>query len=224
MDQDRRDMLAILGSAIALVPLATSLPAAAQGKPAAIAPISLQRPRAKGGLSIMEALARRKSTREFSSRRLSQRHLGELLWAGIGINRPDGHRTSPNWRDMHSIDVFAVMSEGVYAYDPIAHKLVPHKAGNFLAMTGQQDFVGTAPLNLLMVANLSNMGSGTDDAKKISAAADSGCIAENIYLYCASEGIGTVFRGNIDRPPLHKALEFKPEQYIAYAQTVGYPK
>lgn len=224
MDQDRRDMLAFLGSAIALAPLAASLPASAQTGAAPLTTIRLARPRPKGGLSIMEALARRRSTREFAARRLSHRHLSELLWAAIGVNRPDGHRTSPNWRDMHSIDVFAVMSEGVYAYDPKEHKLVPYKAGNFLAMTGTQDFVATAPLNLLLVADLSRMGSGTDDAKKISAAADSGCIAENVYLYCASEGIGTVMRGNVDRPPLHKALEFKPEQYITYAQSVGYPK
>ena len=199
MDQDRRDMLTFLGGAIALAPLVASLPAAAQTGTPPLATIRLARPRAKGGLSVMEALARRRSTREFAARRLSHSHLSELLWAAQGVNRPDGHRTSPNWRDMY-------------------------KAGNFLAMTGTQDFVGTAPLNLLMVANLTNMGTGTDDAKKISAAADSGCIAENIYLYCASEGIGTVFRGNVDRPPLHKALDFKPEQYITYAQSVGYPK
>lgn len=217
-------MLTFLGGAIALAPLVASLPAAAQTGTPPLATIRLARPRPKGGLSVMEALARRRSTREFAARRLSHSHLSELLWAAQGVNRPDGHRTSPNWRDMHAIDVYAVLSEGVYAYDPKEHKLVPYKAGNFLAMTGTQDFVATAPLNLLMVANLSNMGTGTDDAKKISAAADSGCIAENIYLYCASEDIGTVFRGNVDRPPLHKALGFKPEQYIAYAQSVGYPK
>ena len=229
-NQNRRTMLALLGGAIALAPLgvraqgaaptAPGAPAAA-AKPAA-ATIKLTKARTKGGRTVMEVLARRSSTREFAARALSARHLGELLWAAIGINRPDGHRTAPNWRDMHSIDVYVVMKEGAYLYDPAAHQLTLHREGNFMALTGTQDFVPTAALNLLMIADFTRMGSAAVEAKRISSSADAACIGENVYIYCASEGLGTVLRGNVDRDPLHKALGLRAEQYIAYAQSVGY--
>lgn len=237
MDQERRKLLTAMGGVVVLGPMAASLPSlvAAQDKPAAGAAaasgtgntpggIALARPRLKGGASLMEALARRRSTREFSPRPLSQRHLGEVLWAACGVNRSDGHRTSPSWRGVFAVDVYAVLKDGAYRYDVATHRLLPHKAGDYLALTGTQDFVGTAPLNLLMVADFSRMKGGSVDEKKVSAAADSGCMAENVYLYCASEGLGTVFRGNVDRQPLHQALGFTADQYISYAQTVGYPK
>jgi nitroreductase len=226
MNQDRRTILALLGSAIALAPFPAGSAAAQPAAPATstLKPVALAKPRLKGGVSLLEALARRRSTREFAPRRLSSRHLSEILWAAFGVNRPDKHRTAPTWRGMFAIDVYAVLAEGAYFYDAEAHRLVPHKVGNFQAMTGTQDFVAGAPLNLLYVAELSRMGPGTADSRKISAAADAACIGENVYLYCASERLGTVFRGNVDRDLLHKALDFKAEQYIAYAQTVGYPK
>lgn len=229
MEQNRRTVLSLLGSTIALAPFSIGVGSAAAqsvppAAPANLKTIPLGKPRLKGGASVLEALARRQSVREFAPRRLSQRHLSEVLWAAFGINRPDKHRTAPTWRGMFAIDVYAVLGDGAYFYDAEAHRLVPHKAGNFQAMTGTQDFVGSAPLNLLYVADLSRMGSGPAESKKISAAADSGCIGENVYLYCASERLGTVFRGNVDRDPLHKALDFKADQYIAYAQSVGYPK
>ena len=252
MDQDRRKLLAAMGGVVVLGPMTAALPSAAMAQdkplvgaagasasPAAMPPypagsaqpqtdstalrsIGLSRPRSKGGLGLMEALSRRRSTREFSPRPLSRRHLGELLWAACGVNRSDGHRTAPSWRGVFAVDVYAVLKEGAYRYDVVTHRLLPHKAGDYLALTGTQDFVATAPLNLLMVADFSRMKGGSVDEKKISAAADSACMGENVYLYCASEGLGTVFRGNVDRQPLHQALGFSADQYISYAQTVGY--
>lgn len=209
-----------MGGAIALAPLITGTRATAAP---VLSPISLPKPCATGGLSVMEALRKRASVRAYAAKPLSPQHLGEVLWAGFGVNRPDDYRTAPSWRGVRAIDVYAVLNDGVYVYDAESHRLAPHLAGNFQAETGTQDFVAHAPLNLLLVADFSRMGSVSLEDKRVNAAADAGCITENIYLYCASEGLATVLRGSVDRAALRKALRLHPEQYITYAQSVGYP-
>jgi len=56
------------------------------------------------------------------------------------------------------------------------------------------------------------------------AGADTGFISENVYLFCASEGLATVVRANVDRPKLAEVMKLGPNQKITFAQTVGYPK
>ena len=87
-----------------------------------------------------------------------------------------------------------------------------------------QDFVRTAPVNLVYVADLSKVNVQASDERDLFAGADCGFIAQNVYLYCASEGLSTVVRGSVDRPELAKAMKLRPVQKILLAQTVGYPK
>lgn len=91
-------------------------------------------------------------------------------------------------------------------------------------MTGRQEFVKDAPVNLIYVADFSRMGTATKEDRELYSAADTGFISENVYLYCASEGLATVVRGSIDRPALAKVMKLRPDQRIILAQTVGYPK
>jgi nitroreductase len=66
------------------------------------------------------------------------------------------------------------------------------------------------------------MGRGADEEKNLYSAADTGFIGQNVYLFCASEGLATVVRGSVDRPALAKVMKLRPEQKIILAQTVGY--
>jgi nitroreductase len=115
-------------------------------------------------------------------------------------------------------------AEGVYLYEAKPHALKPAVTGDLRAATGGQSFVGTAPLNLVFVADFARMGGAPEQEKVFYSAADTGFIGQNVYLYCASEGLGAVIRGTVDRPALAKALKLRPEQRILLAQTVGYPK
>jgi nitroreductase len=91
-------------------------------------------------------------------------------------------------------------------------------------MTGRQPFVADAPVNLVYVADLRRMDTMSKEELDLYAAADTGFISENVYLFCASEGLATVVRGSIDRETLAKAMLLRPDQKIILAQTVGYPK
>jgi SagB-type dehydrogenase family enzyme len=187
-------------------------------------PIKLPAPQIEGGLPLMQALRSRRSSRNFARKKLPPQVVSNLLWAAFGVNRPGtGGRTAPSAHNWQEIDLYLALEEGIYVYYAKSHTLVPVGATDLRAQTGQQDFVGSAPLDLVFVANYARMGPGDEEQKAFYAACDTGFISQNIYLACASEGLATVVRGWLDRPPLQQALGLKGDQHVVLAQSVGYP-
>jgi len=188
-------------------------------------PVVLPKPQTEGGQPLMQVLKDRHTSRDFSPRKLPDQILSDLLWAADGINRPDtGKRTAPSAVNWQEIDIYVALADGLYLYDAKTHTLEPVLAEDLRALTGGQAFVKDAPLNLVYVADRSRMGKASEADKDMYSAADTGFISQNVYLYCASEGLATVVRGSVDRPALAKAMQLRPEQRIILAQTVGYPK
>jgi len=186
-------------------------------------PLELPPPQTEGGKPLMQALKERKSTREFSSKPLPPQVLSNLLWAAFGVNRPDGRRTAPSANNMQEIDIYVALPEGLYLYDAKAHRLQPVLAEDIRAATGTQTYVGQAALNLVYVADYARMGNRPEPVKTMYPAADTGFIAQNVYLFCASEGLATVVRALIDREKLAARMKLRPDQRIVLAQSVGYP-
>jgi SagB-type dehydrogenase family enzyme len=188
-------------------------------------PLILPAPQTDGGKPLMQALKDRHSTREFSSEKLPPQVLANLLWAAFGINRPDtGKRTAPSAMNWQEIDVYVATAEGLYVYDAKGNKLDPILAEDVRGAAGVQPFVKDAPLNLVYVADLAKTGKGSAEDRNFYTGADVGFIAQNVYLFCASEGLAVVVRGSVDRPALAKLMKLRPDQKILLAQTVGYPK
>lgn len=187
-------------------------------------PVKLPKPKMEGGMPLMEALRARKTEREFSPEELPAQTLSDLLWAAFGINRPDaGLRTAPSAMNMQEIDIYVALKEGLYLFNAAEHTLEPVLHEDIRAQTGGQDFVADAPVNLVFVADYSKMG-GSEANKDFYSATDTGFISQNVYLYCASEGLATVVRGWVDREKLAKAMGLREDQKVVLAQTVGYPK
>jgi nitroreductase len=186
--------------------------------------IELPAPRSRGGKPLLETLSLRRSIREYAARPLPPQVLSDLLWAAFGINRPaSGGRTAPYWRHLMVIDVYAAMADGIWLYDPEAHRLLPHIARDIRAQTGTQDFVGTAPLDLVYVAHGERMPGVSAADRRLYASVDTGFIGQNVYLFCASEGLATVFRASLDYDRLARTMNLAAEQFVTFAQTVGYP-
>lgn len=192
----------------------------------AIAPaMALPAPDTHGGAPLMQALAKRRSSREFASDPLSPQVLSNLLWAAFGINRCDsGGRTAPSALGAQEIDIYAALPGGLYLYDPAAHTLTLVAAVDARRVTGYQDFVDEAPLDLLYVADHQHVSPVPAEQRTAYSAACAGAIAQNVYLYCASEGLATVVRGWIDRVALAAALNLGPNEQVLLAQTVGRPR
>ena len=154
-------------------------------------PILLPPPPMEGGQPLMDVLRQRKSTREFRRTRLSPRVLSNLLWAGFGINRPESsHRTAPSAMNAQEIDIYVANQDGLYVYEPREHQLKFVQAGDLRSKTSGQEFAREAPLALIFVADYTRMVKARPDQKDFYAAIDTGCISQNIYLFCASEGLG----------------------------------
>jgi SagB-type dehydrogenase family enzyme len=190
-------------------------------------PIKLNPPDLNRGISLMQALKQRKTNRGISGKKLTQQQLSDLLWAADGVNRPDNKRTSPAAMGVYNTDIYVVLAEGVYLYEPVKHQLKPVVKGDFRKAAGSQDFVPTAAVNLVYVYNPKEMKNPRmqipQEKRMVWIDVEVGCMVQNVYLYCASEGLASVVRGMIDQKKFGEVIKVKPDQVII-AQTVGYPK
>lgn len=181
-------------------------------------------PQPQEGGELIKALKSRSSSRAFSLRPLPQDLFSTLLWAAFGINRPaTGGRTAPSAHGWQEIDVYAALPDAMYRYDAQAHALTMAVAKDLRPLTGVQDFVATAPLNFVYVADFSRMAGASAEDRTFFAATDAAVIAQNVYLFCAATGLATVVRGLVDRKKLAPAMGLKRDQRIVLAQTVGFP-
>ena len=185
--------------------------------------IKLPAPDKTGGLPLMQALAKRRSSREFQRKPLPLPVLSSLLWAAFGVNRRGGGRTAPSALDAQEIDVYVALPDGAYVYDAQAHALRLVAASDLRRVTGYQDFVDEAPLDLVLVADHTRMRMVPAAQRESYASAAAGAIAENVYLYAASSGLATVIRAWIDRAAIADALGLTHDQQVLLSQTVGYP-
>ncbi|MBK9356124.1 MAG: SagB/ThcOx family dehydrogenase [Bacteroidales bacterium] len=191
--------------------------------PAQETDIQLSKPDMSSGKLLMTVLNERSSHREFSDRELSPEHLSGLLWAACGINRAEtGKRTAPSAMNWQDVQVYVFLKKGIYLYKEEEHKLVLIKEGDHRASAGSQVFVAGAPVNLVYVSDYNRMTKATESDKTFYSGINTGFISQNVYLYCASEGLNTVVRAYIDRDAVHKLMNLKPEQHVVVAQTVGY--
>jgi len=187
--------------------------------------IQLPPPQTEIGKPLMQALKLRHSSRDFDIKPLPLQEISNLLWAANGINRPeDRKRTAPSAMNWQEIDIYAAMENGTYLYHAKSNRLLLITEKDVREATGKQSFVKEAPLNLVYIADEQRMTRANDEDRVRWSSADAGFIAQNVYLYCASQGFAVVVRGMIDRETLSKELNLKDSQKIIFSQTVGYPK
>jgi nitroreductase len=173
--------------------------------------------------TLMQALGLRRSTREFRADALPRQVLANLLWAADGVNRQGGGRTAPSALGANEIVVVAALREGAYAYDPVAHTLNLMAAADIRRVTGYQDFVDQAPLDLVYVVDHARMGHVPAQHRGDFASVAAGAISQNVSLYCSANGLATVLRAWIDREAIARALGLTMSQHVLLSQTVGLP-
>ncbi len=179
--------------------------------------INLPAPDRTGGQPLMKALNERKSTRDFQDKELSLQQLSDLLWAANGFNRDD-KRTAPTANNRQELELYVALKSGLYFYDAKSNILKIIREGDYRKNTGTQDYVGTAALNVILVADMDKASS------EQYAFTDCGFIAQNIYLYCASEGLGAVVRGSFNKDELGELLQLKNNEQVLLTQSVGYAR
>ena len=214
--------LALFAAVASTAALSANAQAAAPSNEATTIPLpAIQK---TGGMPLMEAFAKRQSSREFATTPLSPELLGGVLWTTAGYNRPEEKkRVAASSRNRQSVEVLAVLETGIYAYDAEKHALNLLAAGDHRKLAGAQPFVATAPLNLVYVGDADKMEIPDLGARMLSLGADSGLMAQNAYLYCASEGLSCVIRAWIEHEPLAKLLKLPKNKQVLLGQTIGLP-
>ena len=184
----------------------------------------LPSPSLSGGMPLISALACRQSQRDFAPDPLPEQILSDLLWCAAGINRHDvGGRTAPSAMNAQELLLYLAMPDGLFLYDPVRHALQLIVASDVRPVTGKQDFVDTAPLDLIFVADHSKMRLVPAAQREAFAFTCAGAMAQNVYLYCASAGLATVIRAWFDRDALARAMGLQADQQLLLSQTVGSP-
>jgi hypothetical protein len=235
---NRRTFVKTLPAVAMMAGTATGLAQAASGEARAPQPVSLLKPEADGGKSVLAALRERRTTRRISDRPLPPQVLSNLLWAAFGVNREGGPfgqvgRTAASASNSQEIDLYVFLPEGVYLYEAVPHCLKPVVAGDRREKVGRRRrrrSGATAPVKLVFVADLAKYGQarlqepGLKDAEiqKAYYHVATGLIAGNVYLFAASQGLAAWFH-NCDKPGLASELKLRPDQRVLFAQTVGYP-
>jgi hypothetical protein len=200
--------------------------------------IILPAPRPDTGKSLTGALQERKTIREISDRKLSLQMISNLLWAACGINREQGPfgipgRTAASASNSQEIEVYVVLPDATYLYDPFHHTLTPVVAGDLRSLTigpGQADFVVNAPVHLVYVADINKLantagyqepGLTDPEVQKSYYFVDTGLIAGNASLFAASEGLASWFH-NCNKPALALKLKLRPHQRALFGHSFGY--
>ena len=179
--------------------------------------IKLNTPNKVSGKLLMQALSERKSSRDFIDKDLPIDVLSNLLWAANGFNRED-KRTAPTANDKQELELYVTLKSGVYLYDAKNSLLKLIKTGDHRKSAGSQDFVALASANIIFVADMEKASS------REYAYTDCGFVAQNIYLFAASEGLGAVARGWYDKDVLAKLLDLPLHKEVLLTQSVCYVK
>ena len=179
--------------------------------------IDLPKPNLDKGHSIMKSLSLRKSAaaQDFQKAKdLSLAEISDLLWAANGVNRAgEGKRTAPSAMNSQEIDVYILSKTGAYFYDAKTHSLNLVAKEDLRAMgAGSQAAFADAPLNVILVADVSKFPHGDDAGRQKFGAMDAGIVSQNISLFCSGTGLITRVRAGMDIPGLSKALKLSASQ------------
>ena len=175
----------------------------------------LPKPNTEGGMPLMESIAQRKSHRDMSANgTVSKQQLSDMLWAAWGITH-EGKRTVATAMNRQELSIYVVTPEGASLYDAAANTLEKVTDADLRPLAGMQKFATDCPLNIVFVTDTDLQPDATMQGYAAGAA------SQNVYLYCASQGLKTVVRASFARDELHKALQLPANKRVIFVQTVG---
>lgn len=187
--------------------------------------IKLPEPDKNVSMTLYQALQQRKSVREYSTKDIDDMKLSQLLWAAVGINRPDGHLTAPTAVNAQDITVYVCRKDGAYLYvakDNTLQKVSDKDLRKSVASA--QAFAAEAPISLVIVTDNAKFRGGSTNGPTISGAIDAGYVSQNIDLACEALGLCTVPRATMDKDALKKELKLTDSQNPILNHPVGYKK
>ncbi|MFA9518655.1 SagB/ThcOx family dehydrogenase [Halopenitus sp. H-Gu1] len=201
----------------------------------AVESVSLPTPSGESDVSVEEAIANRRSRREYDENALSRRELGQLLWAAQGVTeRTTGYRAAPSAGALYPLEVYVVvgtpgvddLGSGVYHYRPENHELARRKTGTvqseLRAAAVDQEFVEEAAIDIVVCAvDERTTGKYGERGRKRYVPMEAGHAGENLYLQAEALGLATVSIGAFSDDRVRDVVEAPSDQRPLYVFPVG---
>ena len=197
--------------------------------------VKLPAPRIIGSMTLEEAIAVRRSTREFIEQPLTLEIISQLLWSVQGITGEKGLRSVPSAGATYPLVVIAIvgtfgvnnLSPGVYRYLPESHGLRALTSGNLMALLAEvalgQQAIATAPVNFVIGAYYERTRSRYRNRTERYVHMEAGHAAQNLYLQATALGMGTAAIGAFDDDGLKELLSLPGDFQPLYIMPVGVP-
>ena len=190
--------------------------------------IHLPPPRVSGQVSVEEALARRRSVRDFAPRELTMEQVGQLAWAAQGItHRERGLRTAPSAGALYPLELYLAKRDGLFRYVPDGHRLLQCSKEDLRGRLSQaalgQSSVRAAPLDLVITAVYERTRVKYGARAERYVHLEAGHVGENIHLQAVALGLGSVSVGAFDDGEVARVLGLPPEERPLYIIPVGFP-
>lgn len=189
--------------------------------------IALPAPRSQGGLSLEEVIATRRSVRTFTVEQPSDSELAQLLWAAQGETDPRGYRTAPSAGALYPLEIYVVMEEGLFHYEPGEHILALWREGDLRDALWraalQQDSLWQAPAVMVMTAVIERTATKYGARAERYVYLEAGHAAQNLLLQAVALGLGAVPIGAFDDEGVRAALSLPQDHAPIYLIPVGRP-
>ncbi len=191
--------------------------------------IVLPPPVTEGGMSLPEAIAKRRSVRQFTEEALTLDQISQLAWAGQGITDPTRQfRAAPSAGATYPLELYLFTAEGVFRYVPKGHKLVQlgtqDRRRELAAAALGQDFVRQAPLDFVITAVYERTSARYGDRAERYVHMEIGHVAENILLQAVALGLGAVPVGALQEQAISDLLGLRSAETPLYIIPVGHPQ
>lgn len=191
--------------------------------------INLSKPKLKGSISVEEAIQKRRSVRNYSTKDISMEDISQLLWACQGITderRP--LRASPSAGALYPLEIYLVKRDGVFHYIPEGHKLeaVSNKdVRRELALAAyNQGCVIEAGIDIVICAIYERVMSKYGERGIRYTDMEAGHAAQNVFLQAEALGLSSVPVGAFSDTKVTKVLNLPAGTKPLYILPVGYKK
>jgi SagB-type dehydrogenase family enzyme len=189
----------------------------------------LPAPERKGRMSLEEALAARRSVREFTRQPITDRELSQLLWAAQGITSREGLRTAPSAGALYPLEVWLVTASGFYHYEPHKHRLAQHLERDLRPdlyhAALMQEAILQAPVVFVITAVYERTGQKYGEQRTPRYVhMEAGHSAQNLLLEAVALRLGGVPIGAFNDREIERVLSLPAAQKPLYLIPVGHPR
>jgi SagB-type dehydrogenase family enzyme len=191
------------------------------------AEVRLPQPRLTGPVSVEEALARRRSVRQFADKDLTIQQVSQLAWAAQGITEPQrGLRTAPSAGALYPLELYLVKRDGLFHYIPQGHKLIQLSGQDLRGPLSQaalgQSHVRAAALDVVIAAVYQRTRVKYGARAERYVHIEAGHVGQNIHLEAVALGLGSGSVGAFEDGAVAKVLGLPADETPIYIIAVGH--